>query len=146
MLGSRLQLGRGHGDDRVCYADKARRSRHSHQWHYQRSPRKSSSTSNLGLIASGTREQDNRAGTEEDTPKTGIASMEKRGWRASEQECSPYFALADLWVSFTEWSAYGAGVPLVLSGADSVIQYYVPFLSGIQLYGESNRPCPDSRY
>lgn len=71
--------------------------------------------------------------------------MEKRGWRASDQECRPYFALADLWVSFTEWSAYGAGVPLVLSGAGSVIQYYVPYLSGIQLYGESNRPFSDSR-
>ncbi|KAH0469696.1 hypothetical protein IEQ34_001254 [Dendrobium chrysotoxum] len=46
-----------------------------------------------------------------------------------------YFpSLADLWESFKEWSAYGAGVPLVLNGGDCVVQYYVPYLSAIQLY------------
>jgi hypothetical protein len=44
--------------------------------------------------------------------------------------------LNDLWETFKEWSAYGAGVPLVLDEGDSVVQYYVPYLSGIQLYGE----------
>lgn len=66
--------------------------------------------------------------------------------RASDDECRPNFVLSDLWESFVEWSAYGAGVPLVLNGRESVIQYYVPFLSGIQLYGASNRPSTDSRY
>ena len=37
----------------------------------------------------------------------------------------PYFVLGDLWESFEEWSAYGAGVPLLLNGSDSVVQYYV---------------------
>lgn len=58
----------------------------------------------------------------------------------------PYFALSDLWESFKEWSAYGVGVPLLLHGNDSVIQYYVPFLSGIQLYGQSRTPSASSRY
>lgn len=61
-----------------------------------------------------------------------------RGRRTCDVEFEPYFTLNDLWESFREWSAYGAGVPLVLNNCDSVIQYYVPYLSGIQLYGESS--------
>lgn len=60
-----------------------------------------------------------------------------RGLRTCDVVFQSYFALNDLWESFREWSAYGAGVPLVLNKSDSVIQYYVPYLSGIQLYGES---------
>ncbi|KAK6276498.1 hypothetical protein POUND7_006207 [Theobroma cacao] len=60
-----------------------------------------------------------------------------RGRRTCDVEFQPYFTLSDLWESFKEWSAYGAGVPLVLDGSDGVVQYYVPYLSGIQLYGES---------
>ncbi|CAH8299080.1 unnamed protein product [Eruca vesicaria subsp. sativa] len=51
-----------------------------------------------------------------------------------ESECNTYFVLEDLWESFAEWSAYGAGVPLHMDGSDSTVQYYVPYLSGIQLY------------
>ncbi|XXG54010.1 hypothetical protein AAC387_Pa03g1996 [Persea americana] len=51
----------------------------------------------------------------------------------------PYYNLGDLWESFKEWSAYGAGVPLVLNGSDSVIQYYVPYLSAIQIYVDSSK-------
>ncbi|KAL0889956.1 hypothetical protein Bca101_013939 [Brassica carinata] len=51
-----------------------------------------------------------------------------------ESECRTYFVLEDLWESFAEWSAYGAGVPLHMHGSDSTVQYYVPYLSGIQLY------------
>lgn len=60
-----------------------------------------------------------------------------RYWRTCDDECRTYFKLEDLWESFKEWSAYGAGVPLVLNGKDSVVQYYVPYLSGIQLYADS---------
>ncbi|GMJ14902.1 hypothetical protein HRI_005159400 [Hibiscus trionum] len=63
-----------------------------------------------------------------------------RGWRTCAVEFQPYFTLGDLWESFKEWSAYGAGVPMVLDGNDGVVQYYVPYLSGIQLYGESAKP------
>ncbi|KAK8967528.1 hypothetical protein KSP40_PGU006402 [Platanthera guangdongensis] len=52
----------------------------------------------------------------------------------------PYFALGDLWESFKEWSAYGAGVPLVLNDSDSVVQYYVPYLSAIQLFVNPSAP------
>ncbi|KAG8658876.1 uncharacterized protein LOC110612245 isoform X2 [Manihot esculenta] len=70
-------------------------------------------------------------------PKTSI-----RRWRTSEAEHHPYFMLGDLWESFKEWSAYGAGVPLLLNGSETVMQYYVPYLSGIQLYIDPSRPSP----
>ncbi|XAR58397.1 hypothetical protein NMG60_11013781 [Bertholletia excelsa] len=59
-----------------------------------------------------------------------------RECRAQESDIHPYYCLEDLWESFRESSAYGVGVPLVLNGKDSIVQYYVPFLSGIQLYVE----------
>ncbi|KAJ7980322.1 Protein of unknown function (DUF789) [Quillaja saponaria] len=68
-------------------------------------------------------------------PKTSL-----RRWRTSEAELHPYFVLGDLWEFFREWSAYGAGVPLLLNGSDSVVQYYVPSLSGIQLYMDPSKP------
>ncbi|XP_042418033.1 uncharacterized protein LOC122006551 isoform X1 [Zingiber officinale] len=71
------------------------------------------------------------------------SKMKMGGCRDSDGVSRPYFALSDLWESFSEWSAYGAGVPLVLDGTTSVIQYYVPFVSGIQLYGALNRPSTD---
>ncbi len=63
----------------------------------------------------------------------------KRGWRNREADIHPYFSLGDLWESFREWSVYGVGVPLLLNGSDSVKQYYVPSLSGIQLYTDPHR-------
>ncbi|RYQ93633.1 hypothetical protein Ahy_B09g099891 [Arachis hypogaea] len=67
-----------------------------------------------------------------------------RGFKACDVESQPYFVLGDLWESFREWSAYGAGVPLVLNGNESVVQYYVPYLSGIQIY-TSGKPSVKSR-
>ncbi|KAL1190971.1 hypothetical protein V5N11_020940 [Cardamine amara subsp. amara] len=57
--------------------------------------------------------------------------------KTRESECHTYFILEDLWEAFAEWSAYGAGVPLQMHGSDSTVQYYVPYLSGIQLYVDS---------
>ena len=69
-----------------------------------------------------------------------------RGWRTCEPAVlNPYFVLGDLWESFKEWSAYGAGVPLLLNGSDSVVQYYVPYLSGIQLYIDPSKPSSQQR-
>ncbi|KAA8520086.1 hypothetical protein F0562_014342 [Nyssa sinensis] len=62
-----------------------------------------------------------------------------RGWRTQEDEFHPCFILGDLRESFKEWSAYGAGV-LVLNGSDYVVQYYVPYLSSIQLYIDPSKP------
>lgn len=67
-----------------------------------------------------------------------------RRWRDREQDSQPqpYFVLGDLWEFFKEWSAYGAQVPLVLNGVDSVMQYYCPYLSGMQLYVDPSRTSP----
>uniref|UniRef100_A0A803MTT1 Uncharacterized protein n=1 Tax=Chenopodium quinoa TaxID=63459 RepID=A0A803MTT1_CHEQI len=73
-------------------------------------------------------------------PKTSM-----KGWRTQDDEFRLYFVLGDLWESFKEWSAYGAGVPLLLNGSDSVVQYYVPYLSGIQLYIDPSKPSPRTR-
>lgn len=69
-----------------------------------------------------------------------------RGLSTCDVEFQPYFVLGDLWESFKEWSAYGAGVPLILNDSDSVVQYYAPYLSGIQIYGNSMKLSSKSRY
>lgn len=63
---------------------------------------------------------------------------ERRGLDVDSQH--PYFVLGDVWESFAEWSAYGIGVPLTLynKNKDQVFQYYVPSLSGIQIYADSD--------
>ncbi|GFZ16048.1 hypothetical protein Acr_25g0004570 [Actinidia rufa] len=85
-------------------------------------------------------------------PAQHLSKTTMRGWRTCDGELQPYFVLGDLWESFKEWSAYGAGVPLIMNESDSVVQYYVPYLSAIQLYGDpskcfmksSRRPGEDS--
>eukprot|EP00258_Populus_trichocarpa_P029780 XP_024445799.1 uncharacterized protein LOC18107913 isoform X3 [Populus trichocarpa] len=54
-----------------------------------------------------------------------------------------YFTLGDLWDCYDEWSAYGAGTQVVLSSGDTIMQYYVPYLSAIQIY--SNKSVVASR-
>ncbi|XP_078446009.1 uncharacterized protein LOC144715037 [Wolffia australiana] len=73
-------------------------------------------------------------------PKTMMS-----GWMNCDLQQKPYFVLADLWESFKEWSAYGAGVPLILNKKDRVMQYYVPYLSAIQLYVDSRRESTNLR-
>ncbi|CAO2828497.1 unnamed protein product [Amaranthus hypochondriacus] len=82
------------------------------------------------------------------TPSVNAHYLSKttmRGLRTCDVEFQPYFNLSDLWESFKEWSAYGAGVPLVLNGSDSVVQYYVPYLSAIQLYVDPSKSPVKSR-
>ncbi|KAL2509666.1 hypothetical protein Fot_33313 [Forsythia ovata] len=78
-------------------------------------------------------------------PAQHLSKTTIRGWKTCNVEFQPYFVLGDLWESFKEWSAYGAGVPLILNDSDSVVQYYVPFLSGIQLYADHAKSSAKSR-
>ncbi|KAK8487897.1 hypothetical protein V6N13_017570 [Hibiscus sabdariffa] len=78
-------------------------------------------------------------------PALYLSKTTMRGRRTCDEEFQPYFMLGDLWESFKEWSAYGAGVPLILNGFDSVVQYYVPYLSGIQIYADSLQFSATSR-
>ncbi|GAQ86344.1 hypothetical protein KFL_002830210 [Klebsormidium nitens] len=59
-------------------------------------------------------------------------------WGAS-QAAPPPFLLSDLWASLEEASAYGAGVPIVINGDEDVVQYYVPYLSAIELWRYPDR-------
>ncbi|XVF72685.1 hypothetical protein PTKIN_Ptkin12aG0139900 [Pterospermum kingtungense] len=73
-------------------------------------------------------------------PARCLSEGKMRGWRTREVNLHPYYCLSDLWECFSEWSVYGVGVPLLLNGNDYVKQYYVPSLSGIQLYVDPHRP------
>ncbi len=53
-----------------------------------------------------------------------------------------FFGLGDLWDSFDEWSAYGAGMPLMLNGDENVVQYYVPYVSALELQTLPSRRPP----
>ncbi|ESQ39964.1 hypothetical protein EUTSA_v10000918mg [Eutrema salsugineum] len=70
-------------------------------------------------------------------PAQYLSKTSLRERRADDDKLVPYFVLGDIWESFAEWSAYGTGVPLVLNNKDRVIQYYVPSLSGIQIYADT---------
>ncbi|GFY98686.1 hypothetical protein Acr_13g0000870 [Actinidia rufa] len=80
-----------------------------------------------------------------------LSEVNSQGRRNRESDLHLCYCLGDLWDSFAEWSVYGVGVPLVLNGKDPITQYYVPSLSGIQLYGDQvkspwrlRRPGEDS--
>lgn len=51
-----------------------------------------------------------------------------------------YFTLSDLWNCYDEWSAYGAGVPILVAGGETLAQYYVPYLSAIQIFTSTPSP------
>ncbi|KAL6010828.1 hypothetical protein ACLOJK_001270 [Asimina triloba] len=146
MLGAGLQFARG--DDRFNNPAKARR--HHHYQQQRRSKGKAAISENpepqspapVSDDPSTTRSPRSNLdrfleSTTPSVPAQYLSKTRVRGWRTCNVEFQPYFALADLWESFKEWSAYGAGVPLVLNGSDCVVQYYVPYLSGIQIYGRS---------
>ncbi|KFK42312.1 hypothetical protein AALP_AA2G239500 [Arabis alpina] len=55
-------------------------------------------------------------------------------WIQESKDEIEYFRLSDLWDSFDELSAYGLGSKVDLNNGESVMQYYVPYLSAIQIY------------
>ncbi|TYK07036.1 DUF789 domain-containing protein [Cucumis melo var. makuwa] len=67
------------------------------------------------------------------TPVTEIRNL-NRLWHPWEREKVEYFTLSDLWKCFDEWSAYGAKVPITLHNGETLTQYYVPYLSAIQIF------------
>ncbi|KAF8672403.1 hypothetical protein HU200_049610 [Digitaria exilis] len=66
-------------------------------------------------------------------PKTN-GRLSNDTWNHAEMDSVEYFNLVDLWEQYYEWSAYGAGAAVQLPGGEKVVQYYVPYLSGMQLY------------
>ncbi|KAI4351950.1 hypothetical protein L6164_006248 [Bauhinia variegata] len=59
-------------------------------------------------------------------------------WQPLGKDPVEYFELKDLWDCYNEWSAYGVGIPLMLENGDTLIHYYVPYLSGIQIYSSKS--------
>ncbi|KAJ0813295.1 hypothetical protein HanPSC8_Chr17g0771771 [Helianthus annuus] len=136
MLGTELHFVRRRcGEDRFYNPAKARRNQKN-----QENPCRVQSTTSSGPMLPESSPLCNlERFLESVTPSVPAQHLSKRGvrgWRTSDPECQPYFVLGDLWEAFKEWSAYGAGFPLMLDNTDSVIQYYVPYLSGIQIYGD----------
>ncbi|XP_062200546.1 uncharacterized protein LOC133903245 isoform X2 [Phragmites australis] len=157
MMGTAVELGRRHGEDRF---DDAARARRGHQrglpksrWStaaadQEKPPEVPSSAAapgvsgNLQLFV---------AAVTPSVPAQYPSKRAVRGWRSggvADEQDRPYFDLRDVWEAYSEWSAYGAGVPLMLDGCDGVVQYYVPYLSAIQLYGDPAilRPSPSPRH
>uniref|UniRef100_A0A7C9DSB0 Uncharacterized protein n=2 Tax=Opuntia streptacantha TaxID=393608 RepID=A0A7C9DSB0_OPUST len=72
-------------------------------------------------------------------PKSEIRSLNSL-WHPWERDNVEYFTLGDLWNCYDEWSAYCAGVPILLNTAETVVQYYVPYLSAIQIFTSAPSP------
>ncbi|KAJ6806197.1 uncharacterized protein M6B38_307685 [Iris pallida] len=65
-------------------------------------------------------------------PKTFI--RENSHWQPIGKDTVDFFSLGDIWDQYYEWSAYGLGVPVRLPIGETAVQYYVPYLSAIQIY------------
>lgn len=64
-------------------------------------------------------------------------------WKVhGNNEVVEYFTLEDLWKCYDEWSAFGAGTRVELESGDSITQYYVPYLSAIQIYSSKSSVSP----
>ncbi|CAN4104930.1 unnamed protein product [Withania somnifera] len=66
-------------------------------------------------------------------PQSEMRNLNKL-WHPWEREKVEYFTLGDLWNCYDEWSAYGAGVPIKTDSGETLVQYYVPYLSSIQIF------------
>nr|GMD60034.1 Activating transcription factor 7-interacting protein like [Ipomoea batatas] len=140
------------GDDRFYCAAKARRSQSqslSSRQNHQNQDHTRGAKSDFAVSRSA--KSDVRASADEPLKENSVIVAEQvreqtamRSWKI-DGESQPFFVLGDLWETFKEWSAYGAGVPLILNDTDCVIQYYVPYLSGIQIYADPSKSSEKSR-
>ncbi|OIV90694.1 hypothetical protein TanjilG_15080 [Lupinus angustifolius] len=77
-------------------------------------------------------------------PKSCLNDVNKQ-WLPIGKDRIEYFTLKDLWECYDEWSVYGAGTPLVLKSGDTLTQFYIPFLSAIQIYTNNHVQAPSPR-
>ncbi|GAV69147.1 DUF789 domain-containing protein [Cephalotus follicularis] len=176
MLGAGLQFTRGRGEDRFYNPAKARRAHQNQRNDQLRRAQSDTTPREKPAVVPLDCEPQNRTGSDDlpepaavpafepvvkkplsnldrflestkpSVPAQYLSKTTTRGWRTCDVEFQPYFVLGDLWESFKEWSAYGVGVPLILNDSDCVVQYYVPYLSGIQIFGDSmNKSIVKSR-
>ncbi|KAJ6684034.1 hypothetical protein OIU85_007703 [Salix viminalis] len=76
-------------------------------------------------------------------PQSCIHDLNSLWQPPGSKDIVEYFTLGDLWGCYDEWSAYGAGTQVLLSCGETIMQYYVPYLSAIQIY--SNKSVVASR-
>ncbi|XP_078151532.1 uncharacterized protein LOC144546829 isoform X2 [Carex rostrata] len=83
------------------------------------------------------------------TPSVPLYSLSKDSFKDPNSlfqrdggEMVECFALEDLWDWYEECSAYGLGVPVGLNTGDGVVQYYVPYLSALQIYTSKSHIIP----
>ncbi|KAL5553082.1 hypothetical protein UlMin_040483 [Ulmus minor] len=175
MLGTGLPFGCGRGEDPFSNSANASRTHQKQRAKQLRraqsdvTPSQCSTVKEIPALVPPPREPENRTGSSELSPtlkplvsplsnfKRFLQSIKPsvsaqylskttmKGWRPCDVESQPFFVLGDLWESFKEWSAYGAGVPLIFNDSVGVVQYYVPYLSGIQIYGDSTKLSVVSR-
>lgn len=136
MLGTTLQFGGVGGDDRFYIPVKTRKNQNQRK-QAQRDKNVEEESITVASVEESVSNIDRFLdSTKLLVPAQYFSKTTMRGWKTCDVEYQSYFALNDLWESFKEWSAYGAGVPLLLDQRESVVQYYVPYLSAIQLYGQ----------
>lgn len=136
MLGTALQFGGVGGDDRFYIPVKTRKNQNQRK-QAQRDKNVEEESITVASVEESVSNIDRFLdSTKLLVPAQYFSKTTMRGWKTCDVEYQSYFALNDLWESFKEWSAYGAGVPLLLDQRESVVQYYVPYLSAIQLYGQ----------
>ncbi|XP_022994638.1 uncharacterized protein LOC111490289 isoform X2 [Cucurbita maxima] len=66
-------------------------------------------------------------------------------WQQPDKDTIQYFTLGELWDCYNEWSAYGAGIPIQSNGSETAMQFYVPYLSAIQIYTSKPVAPPRNR-
>ncbi|XP_071727766.1 uncharacterized protein [Rutidosis leptorrhynchoides] len=54
--------------------------------------------------------------------------------QANGESKSAHIKLQDIWEIFDEWSACGVDVPVLLENGEKVTQFYIPYLSAIQIF------------
>ncbi|MBA0702563.1 hypothetical protein Goari_005563, partial [Gossypium aridum] len=118
MLGTGLEFRRVLPEDRFCNQAKARRSNLNQLSDQLRRAQcdVTSSQSNDKQAATHVNWQSEKRVDSTDLPKPTTM----REWRMCDEEFQPYFMF-----------------PLILNCLDSVVQYYVPYLSGIRIYADS---------
>ncbi|CAB4265436.1 unnamed protein product [Prunus armeniaca] len=72
--------------------------------------------------------------TQQQPPKVPVQMLNGCLSQSLGNNSTGCFSLSDLWKFYKDWSCFGAGVPILLNSGDSVLQYYSPSLSALQIY------------
>ncbi|KAM0001475.1 hypothetical protein Hdeb2414_s0373g00879411 [Helianthus debilis subsp. tardiflorus] len=54
--------------------------------------------------------------------------------------------LQDVWEAYDEWSSCGVGISVILESGESIVQYYVPYLSAIQIFIKKSTSSTSSHH